>query len=297
MPRGKPAQVAEGDAIDETAETATLTGPVAESHDPVELLRRVAKQLGHKPKEEWDRDPESWVDEFAFLEQTPKQVEDLRTRNRELQERSERSARAAAEAIEEDRRRTREQAQKVIRESDDPDERVRAAKELEGPPPETRAWIAKNPWFDTDPDAKALAVSAVIRAEQRGANIPDALAAGEDAVKKRFPEYFATGTEQRLSDVRRAAPNPPAVQPGTRAVTTQTKEKGFADIPAADRQAFRSNLLKHYTSRGVSQTDAEARYARSYWGTGVSAPDDRPSEKYPLSPQTNVWAKRGGRAG
>lgn len=267
-PRAKRPLPVEDDPIDENAETATLTGSVAEGEEPITL--RVAKQLGWKPKEEWPegRDPEGWVDYEAFLENTPKQVEDLRARNRELTERSERSARAAAEVIEEDRRKSREEAQRVIRESDNPDERARAAERLAqnaGPPPETRAWLAKNPWFETDPDAQALATATVNRLAGRGATVADQLSEAEATVKKRFPEYFANGTEQRLSDVRRQAPNPPQVQPGTRAMTTQTKDKGFAEIPAGDRQAFRTHLLKHFTARGLSQPDAEKRYAQSYW--------------------------------
>lgn len=258
----------EDEQVDDASENGTLTGLVAEGEEPVTL--RVAKQLGWKPKEEWskDRDPESWVDEVKFLENTATQVEDLRARNRELRERSERSARAAADVIEEDRRRSREEAQRVIRDSDNPDERARAAERLAqnaGPPPETRAWLAKNPWFETDPDAQALATATVNRLAARGVAIADQLSEAEATVKKRFPEHFATGTEQRLSDVRRPAPNPPQVQSGTRAVTTQTKEKGFADIPSGDRQAFRTHLLRPIMARGRTQQEAEAGYAKRYW--------------------------------
>ena len=145
------------------------------------------------------------MDAPEFLDNTPKVIADLK-------ERGERAAQAAAAAIEDERRRIREEATRTIREADDPEVRAKAAERLAqnaGPPPETQAWMGRNPWFQTDPDAQALAVAAVQRAEARGANIPDALAAGEEAVRKRFPEYFSAGTEQRLSDVRRQAPNLP----------------------------------------------------------------------------------------
>ena len=149
--------------------------------------------------------------------------------------------------------------------------------------------------FQTDPDAQALAVAAVQRAEARGANIPDALAAGEEAVRKRFPEYFSAGTEQRLSDVRRQAPNPPQVQQGSRAGNNGApKEKGFAEIPQADRAAFNGNLLKHFMARGLTQEESQKRYAASYWRVGVTDPSERPEERFPLTPQSNIWAKRKG---
>jgi hypothetical protein len=291
MPRAKRENPAvEDDAdehLDEQQDAATLSGAIPEGE--LALARSVAKRLGWKPIEEWTRDPDKFVDAPEFLEQTPRILADLK-------ERGERTAQAAAIAIEDARRQRVEEATRVIETSDDPAARKEAAAKLAGPPPQTVAWMAKNPWFDTDPDAKALAISAVTRAEQNGANIPDALAAGEEAVRKRFPEYFSTGTEQRLSDVRRAAPLAPQVQQGSRAPSNQgPKEKGFADIPRSDREAFRTNLLKHFMAHGQTQEQSEARYARSYWKSGVPDPSERGDELYPLNPtSSNVWAKRRG---
>ncbi len=125
--------------------------------------------------------------------------------------------------------------------------------------------------------------------------ISEQLAEAEKKVRRLFPEYFAGETEQRLSDVRRQAPNPPQVQQGSRAQGNGTpKEKGFGDIPSADRQLFRTNLLKHFMARGQTQEQAETRYARSYWGTGVLPPEERGEERFPLTPQANIWAKRRG---
>lgn len=287
-------RIAQGDAIDENAETATLTGPVVEDSEPA--TQRIAKRLGWKPKEEWDRDPESWVDDVHFLENTADQVQDLRARNQELRERSERSARAAAEAIEQDRQRVREESQRTIRESDNPEERSKAAARLAesaGPPPQTTAWLAKNPWFDDDPLAATLARTICAELGSKGVSFNDQLAEAEKEVRKRFPEHFErvesrpTGEEVPLSRVRA-----PAVQPGTRAAPSQTKEKGFADIPSADRQAFRTNLLKHFMSHGQTQAQAETRYARSYWGEGVLHPSERDADPWVNEKKSNPWGRR-----
>jgi len=241
--------------VDDNLETEHLTGEVGEAE--LQIARAVAKRMGWAPKEEWTRDPAKWQDAPQFLENTPKVID-------RLKETADRSARAAAEAIEEDRRRAREEAQRVIRESDDPEERDKAAKRLAdaaGPPPETQAWVARNPWFQTDSRANALAVATANEAAKRGASISDQLKEAEAEVKRRYPEHF--GEPARLSEVR--ARPAPQVQGGTRSGTTTQREKGFSDLPSAARDAFERHLLRTFTNRGLSKQEAEKRYAMSYW--------------------------------
>ena len=202
MPRAKREIAAPEDEadeqLDEQPEADTLSGAIPEGE--LELARSVAKRLGWKSLEEWGtRPPDKFVDAPEFLEQTPKVIADLK-------ERSERASRAAAAAIEDERRRNREEATRIIQESDDRDERAKAAERLAqnaGPPPEVQAWVARNPWYQTDPDAHAMAFSAAERMARQGASVADQLAEAERITKQRFPEYFSTGAEQRLSDVRR----------------------------------------------------------------------------------------------
>ena len=125
MPRAKRADpVIEDDPdeqLDQPVETDTLTGAIPEGIR--EVLRPIVSKMGWTPKEEWKRDPAEWRDELQFLEDTPRVVADLK-------ERSERTAQAAAAAIEEERRRKVEEATRVIRESEDPAEREQAAAKL-----------------------------------------------------------------------------------------------------------------------------------------------------------------------
>lgn len=274
------------DQLDQASETDTLSGAIPEGE--LALARSVASKMGWKPKEEWTRDPDKFVDAPEFLENTPKVLADLK-------ERSDRAARAAAEAIEDERRRIREEATRTIREADDPDERAKAAERLAqnaGPPPQTQAWIARNPWFNTDTTARGVAARAMQRAFAIGLNIEDQIAAGEDAAKREFPHYFNSGAEQRLSDVRRQAPSPPQVQQGSRVASSAPKEKGFADVPRADREAFQRHMLKQFMATGQTQTQAEARYARSYWREGVIPPEQREDDPWVKEKKANPWGRR-----
>ena len=134
------------------------------------------------------------------------------------------------------------------------------------------------------------------RAYAIGLSIEDQITAGEEAARRQFPQYFTNGTEQRLSDVRRQAPIPPKVQEGSRASSAPPKEKGFAEIPRDDRAAFNGNLLRTFMAAGLTQEQAQARYAARYWADPPADPSTRGDDPWPLKPQSNIWAKRRGAA-
>lgn len=302
MPRAKRThEAAEGEAdeqLDQNTETDTLTGPVAEGIPPA-LAETLAKRLGWKSKEEWTGDAVKHIGAPEYLEQTSLEVEDLRARNRSLRLEKERSVRAAAEMLEEDRRRIREEALRTIRTAEDPEERARAADRIAqsaGPPPETQAWLAKNPWFHTDPDAQAIVVRTVNDLAAQKRPISEQLEEAEKKVRTRFPEYFVDGGEQRLSDVRRQAPTPPQVQSGSRAGGNgAAKEKGWAEVPRADREAFDRHLLKAFMSRGMKREEAQAEYAAGYWREGVLPPNEREEDPWVREKKANPWVTRGRR--
>ena len=76
-----------------------------------------------------------------------------------------------------------------------------------------------------------------------------------------------------MSDVRRQAPLAPQVQQGSRAAATAApKEKGWAEIPRADREAFDRHLLKPFMAKGLKREEAQAKYADGYWKEGVIPP-------------------------
>jgi len=129
------------------------------------------------------------------------------------------------------------------------------------------AWIGRNPWFNEDPDAQAMAVAEINRLAASKASIEDQLEGAEAKIRKRFPEYFGQAerpepAEARLSEVR---PAPPAVQRGTRGGESRPKEKGYADIPPGDKASYIRYFAKNYESYGLKPEEAQARYAKAYW--------------------------------
>ncbi len=241
------------------------TGQVAQGD---EFIQTLARKAGWTPKEEWKRDPTRWVDERTYLEHLPDELDSLKERNK-------RTAQAAADAIEDSRRQARIEAQAAVRaaaETQDPDAAEAAAKQLakvSGPHPQTVAWMGRNPWFQDDPDATALAVNEIQRLAGQGASVDDQLQAAEAKIRKRFPEHFgqAERTESReevpLSESRHNR-TPPAVQAGTRGGEIRTKEKGFTDIPPGDRALYQRHFAKRF-EQTMKPEDAQKKYAASYW--------------------------------
>jgi hypothetical protein len=235
------------------------TGQVSEGE--LELARSVAKRMGWTPKEEWKRDPAKWVDAPDFLENTPRELE-------QAKDKLKRSAQANEAAIEEVRRQERLQALEEIRTNAGDPEKVNAAvervKAAEGPPPQVQAWVRDNPWFNEDPEAADYATSVSNRLAREGRPVAEQLEAARVAVMKRFPEYSgqaraAEPTETRLSEARR-----PPVQAGSRGPSSAPKERGWGDLPSTARAAAAA-FVKQYQRRGLTEADAQKRYADSYW--------------------------------
>lgn len=260
------------------------TGQVAQGDD--EALKRIAARLGHRPLDVWsqDRDPSKWKDHVSFLEDAPTKFEELRAANKDLLERSKRTAQAAADAIEEANRRTRLEAKAEIvaaAKESDPERAEKAAERLaeipSGPPPQTVAWMSKNSWFDSDPKARALAITIMSERHGAKATIDDQLEAAEAEVRKRFPEHFPEARresppkeipprqeEVRMSESKRVQ-QAPAVQEGSRGGNGAVKAKGWNDIPSADRSMFQTKLEKAFLNRGLKPEEARAKWAQSYW--------------------------------
>jgi hypothetical protein len=264
---------------------SSRTGVITEDEHALELSRSVAKRMGWTPREDWKRDPAKWVDAPDFLEQTPRELESLK-------ERLKRTGQAAEAAMAEAQRQAQADAEARVRaavEAKDPDEALRASRDLartSGPPPQTVAWMGRNPWFQTDQDAQVLAVAEINRRAAMGASIEDQLEAAEQKVRLRFPEHFdppssfglrrdesAEGGGQR--EVRLSERAAPVVQSGSRGGNATPKVKGFADIHAGDRALYQKHFAarfensirakdKKLTAEQV-QEQARGLYAATYW--------------------------------
>lgn len=273
------------------------SGPVTDGDD--EFVQTLAKRAGHRPIEEWDRDPSKWKDERAYLADLPDQLAASRERVRLADERVRRNAQATADALDAANRDKLAKARSNLEtatQANDPERVVAAAQEVSraaeevantGPHRETVDWVARNSWFDSDSSAKALAVDVVNREAKRGATIAQQLEAAEAEVKKRFPEHFGASERERQQDDTRYEPErdarprvrdkevplsesrlareAPAVTAGSRGGDRAPKEKGFSDIPAVDRSLYQSKLARKYEGRGMTPDEARNRYAKAYW--------------------------------
>jgi hypothetical protein len=157
-------------------------------------------------------------------------------------------------------------------EAKDPDEALRASRDLartSGPPPQTVAWMGRNPWFQTDQDAQVLAVAEINRRAAMGASIEDQLEAAEQKVRLRFPEHFdppaRSERQEDRGEVRLSERAAPVVQSGSRGGNATPKVKGFADIPSGDRALYQRHFAKRYENTGLKPEDAQAKYASAYW--------------------------------
>lgn len=273
----------------------------AEALSPEQAVRAFkedyARKLGWTSKEEWEsngRDSNHWRDFEDFLDNSPTYFDRLRKKSREQEDRMKRNAAAAAAVVEDERRRAREDAEREAREAataGDPDRAAAAvAKAAQaGPPPETVAWIARNPWFNEDPEAEAVMAAAVTRAAAAGKTIVEQLEAGENSVRKRFPEHFAEEDENDLPDFITRQPTKRQDEPKREvrmsestkvAAAAQTssnggarvrdsramKEKLYKDIPSADQALYEKHFARRFQSRGATSEQARERYAKTYWG-------------------------------
>jgi len=249
-----------------------------------------AREMGWADKDEWRGDPDKWrpAEEFVrrgeeFLPIVQAQLRKEREANdrirREYEKRMERLE-ATSEAAFKRQQEAYERELKAIdarmkqaREEGDADMVYRLAErkgELSanapevreqpkpGPAPEVQEWIAENQWFLAHPEAQAVANIAATRAKQAGGDIRAELAAAEKAARQRFPELFPDSPKPvvRAVDGGGSAP-PPAAK----------RAKGWADIPAADRQAIERAFLRddRFVQNLGGPEKARAAMASDYW--------------------------------
>jgi len=255
---------------DTTSSQSSRRGPIAQSE--LDVARSVARRMGWVPLEEWTREPSSWVEADEFLETTAKKIDNLKDRLK-------RTGQAADAAIEEARRRAREEAEAQLRQAartGNEELAVEAAQRVAqnaGPDARTVAWIGRNSWFNEDPAARMVAAAICDQEAARGSSIEEQLERAEAEVRRRFPEHFPSQSrdepvERRLSEIRKA----PSVQPGNRGTPPRSgKPNGWNDIPSGDRVQL-SKFVKKMTTHNLSETDAQARLAASYW---ANKGDDR----------------------
>lgn len=226
-----------------------------QQQDTPEPIVNLAKELGWVPKEEFRGEPDKWKPADQFI-RDGRDIQQTTARElRSVREQVERMGNVV-ETVAQDRvaaARAQWEAE-MTRAVDDGDTAAALklarqepqAKPAGGPDPTVQSWVAKNPWFNTDPLAR-------VRAEELSGRlahlpVPEQLAQVERAMKREFPEHFPA-----------PAKAPPATQTGqSRNPNPSNRAKGFADMPQAVQQVARQQIERH---PGLT---LEA-IAKSYW--------------------------------
>lgn len=222
-----------------------------EQHEPT--ASELAAELGWKPKDQWQGDPEAWKPAADFIK-AGRDIQQSTSRElRALREQMERVAGVTSQIVT-DKVAERDaywqtQFNQAVEEGDTETARKlaenRPSAAAKGADPTVASWVSKNEWFNKDPLARA-------RAEEisnKLAHLPvsEQLAQVERGIRKEFPEHFPA-----------PAKTPPATQTGqSRTAQPSSRVKGFADMPAASQQA----ALDFERLNKVPKED----FARSYW--------------------------------
>ena len=229
---------------------------------------RIAKKLGWKPLEEWDRDPKDHESASAFLERTPRELQKMREERKRL-------ARTTETMIEEVRLREREIAEREIREAmarNDTEGVISATRKAAqgGPDPLAVEWAKRNSWYYADEEAQAYANIVAAREARKGVSGKEQLERVEDAVRKRFPEHFDYSDndyDEVEEKPRRETSRAPVVQSGNRISTPPVKsqDEDWRSLPRASKEALEGfvEILMHQSS--ISEKEARERIAKRHY--------------------------------
>jgi hypothetical protein len=227
--------------------------PADETPEPIANL---ARDMGWTPKDDWHGDPEKWKPAEQFIRDGRDIQQSTSRELKTVREQLERIG-GVTETIIRDKVAERDaywktQFNQAVEDGDTEkanqllDQRPTAQPAQQGPAPEVTAWVAKNPWFNTDP--LAASVAREVSARNQALPVAEQLAAAEKEVKRRFPEHFAP-----------AAKAPPATQTGAaRNANPSNRQKGFADMPG-ESQAVARDMVKRNPSLTLEA------FAKSYW--------------------------------
>lgn len=246
-PEVLPAEGGEGD------ETDTQTNDV----DPIEAL---AAEMGWAPKDQFRGDEADWKPAGEFIKAgrdiNRSMARELRGVREEVTRIARTSAQMTADKIAERDAYWEGVHAKAVEDGDNVtakravDEMVKlkvSTPVADTTPPETTDFIERHKsWFGTDPLATTRAKRLAEELAKDGYDTAEQLKQVERAIRKEFPEHFAT------------AKRPAGVQTGqARNANNSSRAKGFADMPAESQAMARDYLERH----GIPLE----KTAASYW--------------------------------
>lgn len=253
--------------------------PDPERDEALEALRDEAKKLGWKPREEFTKAPEGWVDADRFMELPQTKVKQYRDREKEWNRREEELNRRLAgmdRILKEGINRTRDQERAAYdervrelqrqqaeaveaadlekyRQAREAEDRLRTqAPQPSAPPvdPFIAEYREKNAWTK-DPEAVAFAHDIIERTPGgRQLSMQRQFALVEKHLRETFPEHFPA--EQ--------APRPTISKVDGGGLAGLRRGKTIADLPQEAQQAYA------YLTKEMGLKMTEADYIRDYEG-------------------------------
>lgn len=241
------------------AETPTPETPETPAATAVPNYEEQARAKGWKPEKEFDGDPADWVDAEEFIKRGPlfekirnqgKQLTDLKKTIDAMAQHMQKTTKAAVDKAIADLKAQRREAievgdadkvEKIDAAIDEQkaiviEQREAPAKEL---PEEIAAFIKVNPWFNTHPEMRAMAIAFQ---DTYLKNNPGMLKESLDETAKRirraFPEHFANDKRE----------TPPAVEGADASRQPSSKGKYTVERLSADqRRVYAQIVTKHKT--------------------------------------------------
>lgn len=245
----------------EDTQTPAVVEEQSGGDDQAITLEEAAGELGWSPKDQWRGDPDEWKPASAFLKDTVAINKAERRARKNLEDRLTRITRTTDAMLEQvradERRKVQAEFDAAVDEGDHASAREAAAKlqQIEKSAPaddSVQDFATRNAsWWNIDPLATQMAANVSNLAASQGKSPDEQCKMAEEAVRKRFPEYFET------EKPKSKGPAEVAEQQGRTARTsTGNRQRGYADLPA-EAKAVALKLEK----QGVKK---EA-YAEEYW--------------------------------
>ena len=209
--------------INAPQEAPVDTPKPAEEAKPVEAdpLVEKAKASGWRPKDEFEGDPDQWVDAGEFVRRKPlfDQLHELKKQNKRLEENSKQLAEFAANAS----KRAREQAiaeieaqkkqafeagdYQAFAEADKQQKQIEQAQQPVQPqtpeiPPEVQDFAKRNErWFEKDADMTEFAIDRARYYRERGIDFGGALQKAEQDVRRFYADKFVNPNKDKPAAV------------------------------------------------------------------------------------------------
>lgn len=241
-------------------DNAALPDIQADAHEEPVTPESLASELGWSPKDQWRGDPDDWKPAGDFLKDTVSINKATRRSLKNIEDRMARMTRASETMIERARADERRKVEAELAEAVDEGDHARVRQvsaqlaQLDAPieTAPVQEFATRNAsWWQIDPLATQMAINVSGIAAQQGKSAEEQVKAAEDAVRKRFPEYFDE------PKAKTKGPAEVAEQQGRTARSNGgNRARGFSDLPA-EAKAVALKLEK----QGVPKED----YAKEYW--------------------------------